>query len=221
MQVQHEHGTATWLTASAARANAMMQQETTGILLYCWWNISKECNRHIYESIQRNAYQVALFVKRKLIFISWQSGMRCLNSWCSSGRTIWLMLSGASILDSGFCSLLLGAGLPTDRGCRASQRPFFFPSAVSRCRSYLAGRVLLRCRLLQAAVFGRWTASPCLGAGRLPLSAVGDRLCGISFCLCILLVFAAVLLPSFSLFFRLLFSSVFRRCFPFPLISGC
>jgi hypothetical protein len=34
MQVKHEHGTATWLTASAARANAMMQQETTGILLY-------------------------------------------------------------------------------------------------------------------------------------------------------------------------------------------
>jgi hypothetical protein len=44
----------------------MMQRETIGTLLYCWWNIWKERNTRVFESIQKSAYQVALRAKEEV-----------------------------------------------------------------------------------------------------------------------------------------------------------
>jgi hypothetical protein len=40
--------------------------QTTETLLYCWWNIWKERNMRVFESIQKSAYQVALLVKEEV-----------------------------------------------------------------------------------------------------------------------------------------------------------
>jgi hypothetical protein len=65
-QASREAGTAEWLSNSAAIANARKQRETTGILLYCWWNVWKERNRCVFKSIQKSAFQLALFAKEEI-----------------------------------------------------------------------------------------------------------------------------------------------------------
>jgi hypothetical protein len=59
-------GTVAWLTSNAASANAQNQQETTGIILYFWWNIWKEHNRRVFEKVRKSAFQVALLAKEKI-----------------------------------------------------------------------------------------------------------------------------------------------------------
>jgi hypothetical protein len=44
----------TWTTSGAATGMATDQRVSTGILLYYWWNIWKEQNRRVFDSIQRN-----------------------------------------------------------------------------------------------------------------------------------------------------------------------
>jgi hypothetical protein len=59
-------GTAAWLSSSVARAGAAQVRHTTVILLYCWWNIWKERNRCIFESLHRNEFQVASGTKQEI-----------------------------------------------------------------------------------------------------------------------------------------------------------
>jgi hypothetical protein len=54
---------ARWLAASATRAKPAKAHLATRILLYSWWNVWKERNRHIFESTQRSEFQVACAVK--------------------------------------------------------------------------------------------------------------------------------------------------------------
>jgi hypothetical protein len=57
---------ATWITSGAATGMETHQRVSTGILLYCWWNIWKERNRMVFDSIQRNELQVALSTKEEI-----------------------------------------------------------------------------------------------------------------------------------------------------------
>jgi hypothetical protein len=54
-QVSQEQGMAAWLSTNVARANARNHRETIGILLYYWWNVWKERNRHVLEVKCRNS----------------------------------------------------------------------------------------------------------------------------------------------------------------------
>jgi hypothetical protein len=59
-------GNADWLALNSARATELHQRDSTGILLYCWWNIWKERNRRVFDSIQRNVLQVVLAAKKEI-----------------------------------------------------------------------------------------------------------------------------------------------------------
>jgi hypothetical protein len=64
--VSQNLGTASWLNSNEARANSLHRHEFTAILLYCWWNIWKERNMHIFDSVQLSKMQVALLAKEEI-----------------------------------------------------------------------------------------------------------------------------------------------------------
>jgi hypothetical protein len=36
------------------------------VLLYCWWNVWKERNKHIFDAVQRNEFQIAFSAKEEI-----------------------------------------------------------------------------------------------------------------------------------------------------------
>jgi hypothetical protein len=46
-----------------AEANGHDTRKVVGILLYFWRNVWKECNRCIFENVQRNEFHVASMTK--------------------------------------------------------------------------------------------------------------------------------------------------------------
>jgi hypothetical protein len=55
-----------WLASNAAKAGGMSLQGSTGKILSCWWNIWEERNKHIFEGVQRSAFQVASTTKDEI-----------------------------------------------------------------------------------------------------------------------------------------------------------
>jgi hypothetical protein len=55
-----------WLATNAARANRGDICLATGILLYSWWNVSKERNRRIFQSMQQSEFLIACAAKEKI-----------------------------------------------------------------------------------------------------------------------------------------------------------
>jgi hypothetical protein len=65
-QVSPSLSTTDWLSCCTAAAKPRPQCEAMGILLYIWWNVWKERNRGVFDSKQKNEFQVASIAKEDL-----------------------------------------------------------------------------------------------------------------------------------------------------------
>jgi hypothetical protein len=59
-------GTVAWLSSMVAKMGAGQARRSTAILLYSWWNIWKERNKCIFESLHCNEFQVASSTKQDI-----------------------------------------------------------------------------------------------------------------------------------------------------------